>query len=203
MSAVRGDRPAVAALVLDTSGPACGVLLAVGERRIRRCETMARGHAERLMPMIAEVLREAACTPAALRAVIVCTGPGSFTGIRVGVAAARGMALGLGIPAVGVDLFAALARAAGGTSTVILPSGREIFAQRFSEGRADAPPAPASGAAVTHDIAALSADGGVLPLLLAEGEARLAEGAPSLPAPVYLRPPDAAVSRRSAPVLLP
>ncbi len=66
---------------------------------------MKRGQAERLMPLLEEVLAEAGCGWDELDAVGVGVGPGNFTGIRISVSAARGLALGLGVPAVGVSMF--------------------------------------------------------------------------------------------------
>jgi len=70
---------------------------------------MMRGHAEALMPMIAAVMTAAGMEFAALDRIAVTVGPGSFTGLRVGVAAARGIALATGKPAVGLTTLAALA----------------------------------------------------------------------------------------------
>ena len=78
-----------------------------------RSEPMGKGQAERLAPLIQEVLAEAGVAPKALAAVAVCTGPGNFTGVRIGVAAARGLALAIGRPAVGAPRLQALAEAAG------------------------------------------------------------------------------------------
>src|SRR5947209_1563563 len=71
--------------------------------------TMARGHAEALAPMVEEVVRRIKPGAASLDRIAVTTGPGSFTGIRVGLALARAMGLGLGIPVVGVSTLAAFA----------------------------------------------------------------------------------------------
>ncbi len=70
---------------------------------------MARGHAEALMPLIARVMEQAAISFAALDRIAVTVGPGSFTGLRVGIAAARGIALAAGKPVVGLTTLAALA----------------------------------------------------------------------------------------------
>jgi tRNA threonylcarbamoyl adenosine modification protein YeaZ len=70
---------------------------------------MQRGHAEALMPLIARVLDRAQLAFAALDRVAVTTGPGSFTGLRVGIAAARGIALAAGKPAIGLSTLAAFA----------------------------------------------------------------------------------------------
>jgi tRNA threonylcarbamoyladenosine biosynthesis protein TsaB len=90
-------------LAFDTSAAHCAAALVSGERVIaRRVEAMPKGQAERLLPMIEEMLAGAGLAWADLAALAVCTGPGNFTGTRIGVAAARGIALGLGVPAIGV-----------------------------------------------------------------------------------------------------
>ena len=97
-------------LAFDTSGPYCSVALLDGDfLRAFRTESMAIGHAERLMPLIEELLAEAQINRFDLKAIGVGTGPGNFTGIRISVAAARGLALALKIPAIGVTSLEALA----------------------------------------------------------------------------------------------
>jgi len=68
----------------------------------------ARGHAELLLPMVAEVLAEAGLTASMLARIVTSPGPGHFTGLRAGLAAAQGMALAAGAALVGVDGFAAV-----------------------------------------------------------------------------------------------
>jgi tRNA threonylcarbamoyladenosine biosynthesis protein TsaB len=101
-------------LAIDTAGPDCAVALARsgsgrGEILVRASEWIGRGHAERLMPMFEAALEEGGVGFADLDRIAVTTGPGSFTGVRVGIAAARGLALALDIPAVGVCSLDALA----------------------------------------------------------------------------------------------
>src|SRR5690606_26481369 len=97
-------------LGFDTSAAHCAAaLLCAGEVRALRHEEMAKGQAERLMPLLEEMLAEAGAGWGDLAALGVGVGPGNFTGIRISVAAARGLALGLGIPAHGVSIFEALA----------------------------------------------------------------------------------------------
>jgi tRNA threonylcarbamoyladenosine biosynthesis protein TsaB len=91
---------ACAAAVLDTG---TGKLIAV------ESQAMKRGHAEALMPLIARVMKQAALPFAALDRVAVTSGPGSFTGLRVGLSAARGIALAAGKPAVGLTTLSAYA----------------------------------------------------------------------------------------------
>jgi tRNA threonylcarbamoyladenosine biosynthesis protein TsaB len=115
-------------LAIDTSGPNCAVCLA---RRAQgggvtflaeRQERIGRGHAERLVPMVEEALADTRLGFEDLERIAVAIGPGSFTGVRVGVAAARGLALALGIEAVGVgslEALAAEAAAATGAALVV------------------------------------------------------------------------------------
>jgi len=100
---------------------------------------MARGHAEALMPMLLETMAEADETLRRLDAVAVSVGPGAFTGIRIGLAAARGIGLAAAIPAVGVTTFAAVAEAVPKSErhdralVILLDTKRgDIFVQRFS-----------------------------------------------------------------------
>jgi len=91
---------ACATAVLDTE---LGVILA------REQLAMQRGHAEALMPLIARVMDAAKSEFATLDRIAVTVGPGSFTGLRVGVSAARGIALAAGKPAVGLSTLSAYA----------------------------------------------------------------------------------------------
>ncbi|WP_026379865.1 tRNA (adenosine(37)-N6)-threonylcarbamoyltransferase complex dimerization subunit type 1 TsaB [Afifella pfennigii] len=121
-------------LALDTSGELCAVALAAsdkgGARLLARAEeAIGRGHAERLFPLIDQALQEAALGYGDVELVATTTGPGSFTGVRIGVAAARGLALALAIPARGIDVLEAMIEAARGTVTggviaALLPAGR-------------------------------------------------------------------------------
>jgi tRNA threonylcarbamoyladenosine biosynthesis protein TsaB len=126
-------------LAIDTSGPACAVALArsgdgVPEIVAQATEVIGRGHAERLMPMIDVALAEGGATFEDLDRIAVTTGPGSFTGIRVGIAAARGLALALDIPAVGIGSLDAIAfpitrSHRSGTAVAVLDAKRgELFA---------------------------------------------------------------------------
>ena len=94
--------PDALSLGFDTSAAHCAAALLQGDRVLaHRHEEMARGQAERLFPLLAEILAEAGAGWHDL-AVIGCgTGPGNFTGIRIAVAAARGLSLALAIPAPG------------------------------------------------------------------------------------------------------
>jgi tRNA threonylcarbamoyl adenosine modification protein YeaZ len=99
-------------LAIDTGSEACSVGVADGARTWSRSEIVGRGHAEILMGLIESALAEAAIEVSTLERVAVTVGPGSFTGLRVGVAAARGLALALGQTAVGIGTLAVHAEAA-------------------------------------------------------------------------------------------
>ena len=99
-------------LAIDTALDACaaGVLDTDANQLIaHESRAMKRGHAEALMPLIAQVIKDSGIGFAALHRIAVTTGPGSFTGLRVGISAARGIALAADKPVVGVTTLAAYA----------------------------------------------------------------------------------------------
>jgi tRNA threonylcarbamoyl adenosine modification protein YeaZ len=98
-------------LAIDTALAACSAAIYDTEVGLIAAESrpMARGHAEALMPLIAKLMSDAKAKFSELDRIAVTVGPGSFTGLRVGIAAARGIALTSGKPAVGVTTLAAFA----------------------------------------------------------------------------------------------
>lgn len=109
-------------LVIDTAAALCAACVydpATMRERGRAVLDLGKGHSEHLMAVIDEALAKAGVSYADLTKIAVSIGPGSFTGVRVGVSAARGLALALKIPAVGVTTAQALALAT-----------RELWAQR-------------------------------------------------------------------------
>ena len=118
-------------LAIDTSTAACTAALfdEAGNCVARRDEVIGRGHAERLVPMIGELMAGRCATH-----ILVGVGPGSFTGIRVGIAAAHGLAIGWGAKAAGMSSLALLAAAAGrdGPVAAAMEGGHgELFVQMF------------------------------------------------------------------------
>ncbi|HTO33918.1 MAG TPA: tRNA (adenosine(37)-N6)-threonylcarbamoyltransferase complex dimerization subunit type 1 TsaB [Pararhizobium sp.] len=102
-------------LAIDTAGTGCfAAVYDSGDDRVLASAgaDIGRGHAEQLMAFIDQALAGSGRMLADIDRIAVTIGPGSFTGIRVGVAAARGFALALGVPAVGVSVLAALAASA-------------------------------------------------------------------------------------------
>ncbi|MDB5419584.1 MAG: hypothetical protein JWP50_3003 [Phenylobacterium sp.] len=125
-------------LALDTCLASCSVAVRDGERVLAHaCEVMARGHQERLAPMAEAVMAEAGLPFPAIERIGVTVGPGSFTGLRVGVAFAKGLASALDIPAVGIGTLEALAAEAAGLVFAVIDARRgQVYGQAFEDGRA-------------------------------------------------------------------
>jgi tRNA threonylcarbamoyladenosine biosynthesis protein TsaB len=134
-------------LAIDTAGVDCAAAVFdsdSGRLLGRVSETIGRGHAERLMAMIDEALAEAKLSLSDVQRIGVTVGPGSFTGIRVGVAAARGLALALGVECVGVSTLEVLAHTASEPDKPVLAAINahrdEVYAQSFEHGVAHGEP---------------------------------------------------------------
>lgn len=96
-------------LAFDCAGSACAVAITRGAAVLAASrQPTERGHAALLAPAIEAAIGAAALKPAAIDLIAVTIGPGSFTGIRIGLATARGLALALGRPVAGIDCFAAV-----------------------------------------------------------------------------------------------
>ena len=204
-------------LGLDTAVGACSVaVLADREPLAVRSEPMLRGHQERLAPMVREVMVEARLGFDALDRIGVTFGPGSFTGLRVGLSFAKGLGLALTRPVVGVGTLEALAASEPGGDiivTVIDARRGQVYLQAFSQGQAlmapDVLPLEIAAARLAElrpsgriDIvgpgAALLegvlADARIIPRAAPDplALARLTQTKPLIPArPLYLRAPDA------------
>lgn len=204
-------------LAMDTAGVDCSVALYDSETDhvlASLTERLGKGHAERLMSMLDEALLVANLSLDAVERIAVTVGPGSFTGIRTGVATARGLSLALGIPAIGIctlDVLALAYREAhpgAGVVAAIDAKRGEIYAQAFDgEGKPFSEPAALDldgvrQLAVTHGF---PVTGSAAPLVAGEEQAgepdhfsaglaaRLANGVSIVekPKPLYLRSPDA------------
>jgi len=202
-------------LGLDTCLNACSVAVLDGERVLaHRSEAMARGHQERLAPMAQAVMTEAGLGFDRLERIGATVGPGSFTGLRVGVAFAKGLGSALSIPAVGVGSLEALAAEASGLVAAAIDARRDqIYLQVFEDGEAlmaaDVLPIGTAAARLAElgMGRALTLVGSGAPLLAdtapgaailvpegcdARHVARLAAGKAITPIrPLYLRAPDA------------
>ena len=97
-------------LAIDTSTEACSAALLCGDTLIERSELAPRRHAELILPMIEAVLAEAGIARRQIGGIAVGRGPGAFTGVRLGISIAQGLALGLDVPVLAVSSLAALAQ---------------------------------------------------------------------------------------------
>jgi len=190
-------------LSFDTSAAHVAAALLCGDEIIaRKVDEMKRGQAERLIPLLKEVLAEGGKTFADLDAIGVGVGPGNFTGIRISVSAARGLALGLGIPAVGVNSFDAIEAGLSGDcqAMVTAPRGQGYLCPKGST------PYLASAdeiARVAQETPLVTPEATSLVEQIARLAAQQYQESPARPAPLYIKPADAAPPKDPAPVILP
>ena len=142
-------------LAFDCAGDQLSVTLGEGDRVLARCiRSGRRGHAEYLVPALQRVLDMAGLRANQLGRIAVTIGPGSFTGIRVGLAAAHGLVLAAGVPAVGfstLEVAAAMAEGdmeRGGVLAVVESGLEGLFAQAFTIGPSGSVPLAGSAAGV-------------------------------------------------------
>jgi tRNA threonylcarbamoyl adenosine modification protein YeaZ len=194
-------------LVIDSATAACSAALIGPDGQLidERHELVGRGHAERLLPMIADLL--AGRTAAAI---LVDCGPGSFTGVRVGIAAAQGLAIGWKVPLAGYSSLASLAAASGADELAVALTGGhgELFVQSY-RGDPIAPLDELRSLAPADAAAAVRADlvvgSGAEALVMARSYGRWIDALPRAadarllppalrdlpPRPIYGRAPDA------------
>jgi len=203
----------VRVLVIDTALEACTAAVFDNEVVLGlRAETMVRGHSERLGGFVRDAVAEAGGGFGAIDRIGVTVGPGSFTGLRVGLAFAQGLGAALDCPVVGISTLMAMAWSVdsgrGRTAAVIDARRGQVYLQAFDDGRPVSPPEALSLEAAA---AALAAAGGAWRLTGSGaglvGDAAGIETAPSPaalaflagsldparhpPRPLYLRAPDA------------
>jgi len=133
----------VRVLAIDTALEACGAaIVESGHVRALAQEFMAKGQAERLAPMVRDLFAEAGCAPRDVDRIVVTVGPGSFTGVRVGLAFARGLAVALAKQCVGVATLEALALEAGegGLRGALVTTPGALYAALYRDGAAVLPP---------------------------------------------------------------
>ena len=214
-------------LALDTATPASTAalvevtdtgLIGVAERRT----VDPRAHGEKLAPEIAAALAEAGVRPADLAAIVAGTGPGPYTGLRVGLATAAAMAHALAVPVYGVCSLDGLGRAAGPGRVLVATDARrrEVYYATYLDGVRVTGPAVDKPAAVTAEYDRVVGEGGLkygdvfgVPVeehllyppgaaLVALAAERIRAGAPSeVLTPLYLRRPDAVEPAARKPVL--
>lgn len=215
-------------LAFDTSAAHCAVALVCGDRIASvKVRQMGKGQAEYLMPLCEEVLQEAAQTWQSLDGVGVGIGPGNFTGIRVCVSAARGLAVALGKPAIGVSVleaqvFGAPMLAGGGNLASVKAPRGAFYLQLFSpepvgeialSAPQELPPGCSAAAQVfgdgreliaQHTAAVATPSPCPLPVAIAHIAARrMSDAQPHMrPSPLYIRPADAMPPRDAGLVVL-
>jgi tRNA threonylcarbamoyladenosine biosynthesis protein TsaB len=201
-------------LVIDSATAACSVALLGPDGAVLGSahEVVSRGHAERLLPMIEAML--AGRRPSAI---LVDCGPGSFTGVRVGLAAAHGLGIGWGVPVCGYSSMALIAAASGESAPAIALTGGhgELFVQSYAgdpiaplEALRSLPPAAAAAAVSAPHVLG----SGARTLVEARGTGSWADALPRAadawalppalralpPRPIYGRAPDAKPVRSDA-----
>ncbi len=210
-------------LAVDTALGACSVAVLDGERILaHRFEEMARGHAEALAPMVEQTMQQAGIGFGALERLAVTTGPGTFTGQRVGLAFMRGLRVALKKPLIGITTLEAMAFATGAERAaaihdakrdeaylllweggeIVLPPAVMPFNEALTRIRAFGPCALCgTGAAAAKTE--LGADFSLTEVCQPDAlwVARLALPRPSSdtpPSPLYLRAPDAKLPKLPA-----
>ena len=176
---------------------------------------IGRGHAELLMSQVSRCLAEAACGFGDIERIVVSCGPGSFTGVRVGMAAARGMGLGLNVPVLGISTLEAAEHAAvadgfrGVVVTALDAKRGQLYLRRSDTGRSWICESGALAEALSGPVAAVCGSGALLvrdqlaheveilhtlasaPITSYAELGMAADPADALPEPLYLRSADA------------
>jgi tRNA threonylcarbamoyl adenosine modification protein YeaZ/ribosomal-protein-alanine acetyltransferase len=217
-------------LSLDTAMAACSVAVVDTDESLPLAAAfvaMERGHAEALAPMAADVLQAAGVTLSAIDRVAVTIGPGTFTGVRIGLSFAKGLALARGLPVIGIDSLSAIAANEHGDAPLLVVADArngEVYAASFDAARqlVSGPRVTTAAGAVadmpegslvigTAAQAVVAATGrtdlrlsfaGALPVAANFAHRAAAVHPGASPAPLYLRAPDAkpqASARQRAP----
>ncbi len=206
-------------LAFDTSAAHCAVALFAGEKIVaQHIEPMAKGQAERLFPLCELVLANAGIVWADLNAVGVCVGPGNFTGVRVGVSAARGLALSLAKPAIGISKLEAMGLDCEGIANVVMDARRKrAYVQEFLDGAPRGAPVLMALDEIDKSLRVIIADGDAIADLFTDrrapmvplpsavarlAAARIDDDNPR-PAPLYLQDSGAAFPTDQPPIILP
>ncbi len=190
-------------IAFDTSAAHCAASVLVGDQiRASIVRSMAKGQAETIPLLLDDVLEQAGQTWNTVNAIAVGTGPGNFTGIRISVSLARGLALARALPAIGVTQFdAAWATVdANVVATVSAPRDQVYFAARDQGTDSAKLGAPCDAAALGLPVLPPLNAQTLVEHIAQVGRHRLLQGHPnSRPVPFYIKPADAAPSRDIVP----
>lgn len=206
-------------LSLDTAMAACSAAVIDTELALPLASAfvpMERGHAEALPPMVAAVMAQSGLDLSLIDRVVVTTGPGTFTGVRIGLAFARGLGLARGVPLIGIDSLTAIAANETANAPLLVVSdarNEEVYAAMFDSGRRMIKaPHVATAVAMAEDIpsetlvlgtgaaALFAASGrndlgrshaGDLPVAAQFARLAVARVPGAMPSPLYLRAADA------------
>lgn len=148
----------MAILAVDTSGSFCCVALSSTAGCVSVSSNTANDHFERLPSLVSETLKRGSVSAEMLQEIRIGLGPGSFTGLRIGMSFAKGLACSLRIPVVGYSSFAAIAarvfeRGATTRSVVVVADARreEVFVAKYTRGGEEIPPCIVQSAALRED----------------------------------------------------
>ena len=187
-------------VVFDTSNQYIAAALYIGKQKVQSIiEFMPRGQAERLMSLLNELLEGASLDWSDISKIGVCTGPGNFTGIRIAVSAARGLALGLEIPAIGISSFEATLLGCSDEELALLPANEGFFYVGSGPKNAKFLSEDEIGSDSTRYVHKATPEIQLknIALLTLKKEADF-----SRPTPCYIKPADAAPSSNKVPNLL-
>ena len=191
-------------LAFDTSAAHCAAaLLCNGAILGSTFETMQKGQAEALVPLIQTLLAETQTSLHKIGRIGVGLGPGNFTGIRISISLARGLGLSLGCPVIGVDSFEASIEEETKETLIAIPATRDQFYTRSSANLRATPQMSDAPTLATSPIPVLYRP---KPDLLVANIARIAARRDVKtvmpPAPLYVKPADAAPRRDPGPKIL-
>lgn len=195
-------------LAFDTSVRGCSVCISNGQNNWAETLETERGQAEMLLPMIGAVLEKSGYSYQDLNRIGVTTGPGSFTGLRVGLSTARALALTLNKPLLGFSTLEVLGKNAKDAALILIDTKRgDYYGQVFTLGRAESEPRIWTAEEVAQAglplIENLMPDVELLALMVLEAHGIQKNYDPfNAPEPVYLRGAEVSQSKRKPPQII-
>ncbi|MEM6481338.1 MAG: tRNA (adenosine(37)-N6)-threonylcarbamoyltransferase complex dimerization subunit type 1 TsaB [Pseudomonadota bacterium] len=184
-------------LAFDTSAAHCAAALFLDGAVVTAAQQMNRGQAETLMPLLNEILTDQGLRYSDLARLAVGVGPGNFTGIRIAVSAARGLAMALDIPAIGVSSFEAVLHGQEGRVAAISAPRDMAYLQKEN-----APPCLVALEEVPEDALWPETPAALVKAMAVIASQARADRVGMSPAPLYIRPASAAPPRAAPPVIL-